>query len=200
MSQYSASVPADGAVKPEIKTFFEKFYAVSDTPDGHEKYADFFTKDGVLIMASNKVEGRDSMFSLPSSTRSILTLFVDIIKMRHGMWEKVAKRSHKPAQLYAFGSGSNDIMLYGTVDYTLKDGRSTVVEWSARAHFIQDDGDLKMRFYQVFLVRSADVLNLCQSNSWISGYRSHGQRQINHPDGFFFRTVVVHLSSRQPVK
>ncbi len=72
--------------------------------------------------------------------------------MRHGMWEKVAKRSHKPAQLYAFGSGSDDIMLYGTVDYTLKDGRGTTVDWSARAHFSQVGGELKMDFYQVYLV------------------------------------------------
>ncbi|CAK1355341.1 hypothetical protein CB0940_00929 [Cercospora beticola] len=138
MSQYSASVPADGTVKPEIRSFFENFYAISDTPDGHERYADQFTNDGVLIMASNKVQGRDS-----------------IIKMRHGMWEKVAKRSHKPAQLYAFGSGSDDIMLYGTVDYTLKDGRGTTVDWSARAHFSQVGGELKMDFYQVYLDTAA---------------------------------------------
>ncbi|KAF2207435.1 hypothetical protein CERZMDRAFT_107761 [Cercospora zeae-maydis SCOH1-5] len=138
MSQYSASVPADGTVKPEIRSFFETFYAISDTPDGHERYADQFTPDGVLIMASNKVQGRES-----------------IIKMRHGMWEKVAKRSHRPAQLYAFGSGADDIMLYGTVDYTLKDGRGTTVDWSARAHFSQVGGELKMDFYQVYLDTAA---------------------------------------------
>ena len=59
MSQYSASVPQGGEVKPEIKEFFERFYAISDTPDGHEKYADMFTKNAKLIMASNGVEGRD---------------------------------------------------------------------------------------------------------------------------------------------
>ena len=63
MSQYTASVPSDGTVKPEITKFFEKFYEISDTPDGHEKYADMFTQDGTLIMASNKVQGRDSTFT-----------------------------------------------------------------------------------------------------------------------------------------
>ena len=72
--------------------------------------------------------------------------------MRHGMWEKVAKRSHKPKQLFPFGSGSNDIMLFGTVDYTLKDGRSTGIDWAARAHFVEDKGALKMDHYQVYLV------------------------------------------------
>lgn len=75
-----------------------------------------------------------------------------IIKLRHNMWEKVAKRSHKPYQLYAFGSGSDDIMLYGDVGYVLKDGRSTTIDWAARAHFTKAEGELKMDRYQVYLV------------------------------------------------
>lgn len=41
------------------------------------------------------------------------------------MWEKVAKRSHKPVQIYAFGNGADEVMLHGTVEYVLKDGRGT---------------------------------------------------------------------------
>lgn len=82
----------------------------------------------------------------------LLIVVQAIIKMRHGMWEKVAKRSHKPKQLYAFGSGSDDIMLFGDVDYVLKDGKGTNVEWAARAHFSKAEGELKMDFYQVYLV------------------------------------------------
>lgn len=59
MSQYSAAVPGDGQVRPEIKAFFERFYEVSDTPDGHDDYADMFTKNGKLVMGPNGVEGRD---------------------------------------------------------------------------------------------------------------------------------------------
>ena len=43
-------------------------------------------------------------------------------------------------------------MLFGTVDYTLKDGRSTGIDWAARAHFVEDKGALKMDHYQVYLV------------------------------------------------
>jgi hypothetical protein len=43
-------------------------------------------------------------------------------------------------------------MLYGTVDYTLKDGKGTTVDWAARAHFVGEGDDLKMDFYQVYLV------------------------------------------------
>lgn len=70
------------------------------------------------------------------------------------MWEKVAKRSHVPKQLFGLGKGSEqEVMLYGTVDYTLKDGRGTTVDWSARAHFVKKEGEeLKMDFYQVYLV------------------------------------------------
>ena len=77
--------------------------------------------------------------------------------MRHGMWEKVAKRSHKPQQLYSFGTGSDDIMLFGTVDYVLKDGKGTTVEWAARAHFSKAEGELKMDYYQVYLVCHSEL-------------------------------------------
>ena len=78
------------------------------------------------------------------------------------MWEKVAKRSHKPIQIYAFGAGSDDVMLHGTVDYVLKDDKKTSTSWGARAHFVEEDGGLKMDFYQVFLVSETyRVVGVC---------------------------------------
>jgi len=69
------------------------------------------------------------------------------------MWEKVAARSHKPAQIYAFAKSSDDVMLYGTVDYELKDGKKAEgIEWAARAHFSPLGGQPKMDYYQVYLV------------------------------------------------
>lgn len=158
MSQYAASVPSDGQVRDEIQTFFAKFYEVSDSSTAHEEYATFFTKDGVLIMGPNETSGRDGLFfALPTKTifsQHGLTREPAIIQMRHGMWEKVAKRSHKPLQIYAFGAGSDDVMLHGTVDYELKDGKSTSTIWAARANLTKEDGALRMERYQVFLVRS----------------------------------------------
>jgi hypothetical protein len=76
-----------------------------------------------------------------------------IIEMRHGMWEKVASRSHKPSMIYPFGKGGDDVMLHGTVDYELKDGKKAEgIEWAARAKFGAENGGLKMVFYQVYLV------------------------------------------------
>lgn len=59
MSQYAAAVPQNAVVRPEIKRYFESFYAISDTPDAHEKYSQQFTKNAKLIMASNEANGRD---------------------------------------------------------------------------------------------------------------------------------------------
>lgn len=84
--------------------------------------------------------------------------------MRHGMWEKVAARSHKPAQIYAFSKSSDDVMLHGTVDYELKDGKKAEgIEWAARAHFSPLGGQPKMDFYQVYLVRRSVTASCC---SW----------------------------------
>lgn len=72
--------------------------------------------------------------------------------MRTGMWEKVAKRSHMPKRIYSSDPKSDEVMLYGTVDYELKDGKKTSVDWSARSLFAEEEGELKMNFYQVYLV------------------------------------------------
>ncbi|KAH9828200.1 hypothetical protein Tdes44962_MAKER02564 [Teratosphaeria destructans] len=138
MSQYIAEVPSDGSVKPEILTYYERFYHISDTPDAHLQYAEQFTKNAKLIMVSDEANGRDA-----------------ILQIRKSMWEKVTRRSHKPIRIYTFGPGSADTMLYGTVDYELKDGRKASVPWSARSHFTEEDGELKQDFYQVYLDTAA---------------------------------------------
>jgi len=46
---------------PAYKKFLEDFYALSDTPGAHDKYAEQFTTDAVLVMASNRAHGREGM-------------------------------------------------------------------------------------------------------------------------------------------
>lgn len=46
-------------------------------------------------------------------------------------------------------------MLHGTVDYVLKEGGDSRVEWAARAHLVVEEGRVKMDFYQVYLVSFA---------------------------------------------
>jgi len=68
------------------------------------------------------------------------------------MWEKVASRAHFPKKVYPFGENADEVMLYGTVKYELKDGKKATVDWSARAHLVKEEGVVKMDFYQVYLV------------------------------------------------
>ncbi|KAH3909308.1 hypothetical protein HBH56_162830 [Parastagonospora nodorum] len=133
MSQYHFETPKLD-LDPNFKTFFQDFYATSDTPDAHEHYAKYFTDDATLIMASKKVEGHD-----------------EILALRKSMWEKVSSRSHNPIKIFPFGSYSDEVMLYGTVKYGLKDGGEKEVDWAARAKLVNEDGKIRMSFYQVYL-------------------------------------------------
>jgi hypothetical protein len=76
----------------------------------------------------------------------------EILALRKGMWEKVASRKHKAIKIFPFGPDSNECMLYGTVQYGLKVGGESGVDWAARAHLVKDGGKVKMDFYQVYLV------------------------------------------------
>lgn len=64
---YKSGFPAGVQVDDGIKSFFEEFYKTSDTPDAHEKYADSFTEDATLVMASKKGVGRHGKFLLALS-------------------------------------------------------------------------------------------------------------------------------------
>ncbi|KAF1360867.1 hypothetical protein EJ07DRAFT_154782 [Lizonia empirigonia] len=133
MSAYASEYPSvefDAA----YKQFFEEFYATSDTPDAHDKYVENFTKNATLVMASKRVKGSD-----------------EILALRKAMWEKVASRKHKAAKIFPFGPNSDEVMLYGTVQYGLKAGGESGIDWAARAHLVKDGGRVKMDFYQVYL-------------------------------------------------
>jgi hypothetical protein len=62
MTSYTSSYPTLD-FDPAYKQFFEDFYAISDTPDAHDKYVDSFTEDATLIMASKKAKGSEGSLS-----------------------------------------------------------------------------------------------------------------------------------------
>ena len=84
---------------------------------------------------------------------SFLT-YSEILTLRKGMWEKIVRRKHTAIKVFPFGPNANEVMLYGTVQYGLKDGREATVDWAARAHLVKKDGAVMMDFYQVYLVSS----------------------------------------------
>ncbi|KAF1938586.1 hypothetical protein EJ02DRAFT_383489 [Clathrospora elynae] len=136
MSAYTSEYPAV-EFDPAYKDFFEDFYATSDTPNAHEQYIGYFTKDATVIMASKKVIGSE-----------------EILALRKGMWEKVSSRAHKPLKIFPFGPNADEVMIYGTVKYGLKAGGESIVDWAARAHLVRnEEKGVQMDFYQVYLVR-----------------------------------------------
>jgi len=135
---YQAQTPPGIQLDSGITQFFEDFYKTSDTPDAHEKYANSFTKDATLVMVSKKGVGRD-----------------EILEIRKGMWAAVSSRLHSPLKIFPFGKASDEVMLFGTVAFTLKDGRKSNVEWAARAKLVKEGEEWKMGFYQVYLDSAA---------------------------------------------
>jgi len=133
-STYSSNIQVDD----RIKLFFEDFYRISDTPDAHERYVDFFTDDATFVLASKRGKGRE-----------------EILAMRKGMWATVSSRLHTPIKIFHFGMNSNEVMIYGTVAYALKDGRKAEVEWAARSEMKKAGEMWKMGFYQVYLDTAA---------------------------------------------
>lgn len=74
------------------------------------------------------------------------------------MWEKVASRHHVPRKVFPFTSSADEVMLYGAVDYVLKNGTEVKgVEWAARAEFNKANGVVRMKYYQVYLVRGKAI-------------------------------------------
>ncbi|KAF1985230.1 hypothetical protein K402DRAFT_334814 [Aulographum hederae CBS 113979] len=132
---YTSIYPSVG-FNPTFKRFIEDFYRISDTPDAHDEYADQYASDATLIMASKSAKG-------------------EILALRKSLWEKVASRSHKPLKVFPSGPNSNEVMIYGTVDYKLKDGRESSVDWAARGVLVEEDGKTRWADYQVYLDSAA---------------------------------------------
>jgi len=60
-SQYKLQLPSSVAQDPAIVQFFEDFYATSDTPDAHEKYAAMFTDDATFVLGNTNATGSEGM-------------------------------------------------------------------------------------------------------------------------------------------
>ena len=72
------------------------------------------------------------------------------------MWEKVQNRLHRPLKIFPYGPNADEVMLFGKVQYGLKTGGQSSVEWAAYARLKKVDGSAKMDFYQVYLVSSGE--------------------------------------------
>lgn len=81
-------------------------------------------------------------------------MLLEILETRKGMWAKVSSRKHTPMKIFPFGPHATEVMIYGSVVYTLKDGRKADVAWAARAEMAKQGPAerWRMKFYQIYLV------------------------------------------------
>jgi hypothetical protein len=129
----------------EVQLFIRNFYAASDVgPAGHKEYVNFYTPDTLLVMGPTEFEGQEG-----------------VLRFREAGWKDVATRKHTVKGTFIDAKSSPmtinavpQVMLYGTVDYGMKDGTSKDgIEWAARMHLVKTEkGDLKLKFYQVYIV------------------------------------------------
>lgn len=47
--------------------------------------------------------------------------------MRKDMWKVVAKRLHNPQKIFPFGGDDTEVMIYGGLEYTMKDDKKVDV-------------------------------------------------------------------------
>ena len=104
-----------------------------------------------------------------------VTGFDQILEYRKNMWVHVKSRKHTLAKMFPFGVNATDdgkgkveeVMLYGSVEYGLKNGKELHLDWAARAELVgSKDGaeGWKMRRYQVYLV---SLLVLGAARDWL---------------------------------
>ncbi|KAH8682639.1 hypothetical protein BX600DRAFT_506213 [Xylariales sp. PMI_506] len=151
---------------PGIYGFLEQFYRISDTPGDHDVYADQFTADATLIMASKTSQGTAGSYhpflarsrqKLPGNiSRTFTDAYhrpLDIKAFRESMWTHVAERKHTVHKVFAISPQLSEVMLYGKVEYKMKTGANSAKDWAGRAILQKSEGDGKWRFtfYQVYL-------------------------------------------------
>lgn len=105
--------------------------------------------------------------------RNVLIVLPEILALRKGMWEKVASREHDPVKIFPFGAASSELMLYGNVSYQMKSGTKAGLMWAARAVMAEEDGEVKMSYYQVYLVCRGTSIRVLASKT-ILIFAGHG--------------------------
>lgn len=133
---YASTYPSNLAIDPAVKAFFEAFYAESDKPDAFESYAqNFFTSNASMITPTRKANGT-----------------AEIIETRKGMWTHVKSRKHTVHKVFPFGEDASEVMMQGTVEYGLKNGKDLSQPWAGYAKLSKEGGEVKMSYYQIYMV------------------------------------------------
>lgn len=130
----------------KVKEFVTAFFKASDTkppaPPSVDPYTTYFSSSPVLKMGS-----------LPESAS-----IEDIAATRQKMWKGVASRHHVVKKVFVNnepGTKADEIILSGTVEYGLEDGKTNTVSWVSRMIFDEkereENDNVVLKFYQVYL-------------------------------------------------
>lgn len=134
MTTYSCQFLAESVEK--LSSFLTKFYKTSDTkPLGKDPYVDFFTPDAQVFIGPTEVCGTD-----------------EIAEMRRNIWTSVVKRHHEFQDVAHITE--TEVMVTGTVEYGLVNGKRVNSLWAAKLVFESPDYK-RMAYYRVYLDPSA---------------------------------------------
>ncbi|KAM4060327.1 fungal specific transcription factor [Hirsutella rhossiliensis] len=123
---------------PEVRTFITNFYRISDRPDANELWISYFAKDAHVTMGTEKGRGEQ-----------------EIRELRSRMWTTVRERRHTVAKVFP-GRFRDDececeVMLFGEVKLTTKEGNEAVVPWAAHGGLRREGAGWKFARYRVWL-------------------------------------------------
>jgi len=131
------------ALPSSYQSFIASFYAASDASpaadaSANDAYVSHFLPHSTMIMGPITYEGHAGLH-----------------RFREAGWEKVALRKHVVKGVFPSLTSPDELMLYGTVDYGMKDGSSKEgVEWAARMVFADPTVEApKLKFYQVYITQ-----------------------------------------------
>ncbi|KAL6859613.1 hypothetical protein J3F83DRAFT_315104 [Trichoderma novae-zelandiae] len=147
---YTPLYPADSSLPDDagIRAFISDFYRISDRREDNERWVGQFTEDARVVIGPGKASGKEELRT-----------------MREGMWSAVAERKHTVAKVFPgrFGDDGErrcELMLYGDVAYTTKEGQSSTVPWAGHGILrrVRDgekgEGEVwKFAEYRVYLLR-----------------------------------------------
>ncbi|KAG7664327.1 uncharacterized protein J8A68_002146 [[Candida] subhashii] len=133
MTNYSPTL----ATNTKFQDFVVSFYKTSDTAPPSspsvDPYLQFFTPEAPLTMASKRVVGHS-----------------EITELRKGMWTSVTKRHHVVENVASVDDET--VLVNGYVDYRLINNKDITTEWAAIMKLTKsEEGEYKMKFYQVYL-------------------------------------------------
>ncbi|CAK7205233.1 hypothetical protein SEUCBS139899_008000 [Sporothrix eucalyptigena] len=129
VTQNTVWLADDQILPPAVRQILARFYELADdrSPDaGPRMAAEVFSTDAVLFGAGSDPQGTAGATA--------------ISKSRDHAWNVVDRRRHTIERVFGSADG-REVMLIGSLDTTLKNGRSLVVPFTAHVNVVRQDGD-----------------------------------------------------------